>query len=494
MPSSDSDDNIMSAVVNDDCYSTLDSLHGLWDATWRNMFSNGTWVSGTGVCQPINPQFDVTHPYACATCKRGPFTNGTKLFNCSQCKVVKYCCREHQKGDWKSHKAFCKAYVALKNANDTDYNELQNPRDKETWSRLSRSVTVKVETMIRSGLHSRDIQLVALQPRCNNCFVAGSVDSVELVTCPKCHDVALCKDCFMKDDISFHIAGDAGLVDCEYHQISLACSGMVVENGSILMMESDTDMKECFQPKDWREYFDMKRGDFLSQFPPVMLSMAPIVCLLIDGLSLPLTILHTLGLPDVMGGQGVAKLEHLVVHVVGASAQEMMGVEKFIELIRCIPTLKYLRICMFGPDVQDVEEYALNVVDPNLSKIRNGCDAKVMMRNGYYHDVVESLNEEATLVIASHPGMFDSHYTDSWRPTVEVLASKDVPFVVTGYNKQEVLNDRELLEKFGAKIVVEPSGNPFRGLRPFPDPSRECSDFIFGNSHFVVSKGSKKEK
>ena len=37
----------MSAVVNDDCYSTLDSLHGLWDATWRNMFSNGTWVSGT---------------------------------------------------------------------------------------------------------------------------------------------------------------------------------------------------------------------------------------------------------------------------------------------------------------------------------------------------------------------------------------------------------------------------------------------------------------
>ena len=63
MPSSDSDDNIMSAVVNDDCYSTLDSLHGLWDATWRNMFSNGTWVSGTGVCQPINPQFDVIYTY-----------------------------------------------------------------------------------------------------------------------------------------------------------------------------------------------------------------------------------------------------------------------------------------------------------------------------------------------------------------------------------------------------------------------------------------------
>ena len=456
------------------------------------MFSNGTWVSGVGICQPINPQFDVTHPYTCAVCKRGSFTNGMKLSNCSQCRVVKYCCREHQREDWKSHKAFCKAYVGLKNSNDADYNELQNPPDMQTWLTLSQRVTNKVERQIRSGLHSRDIQLVALQPRCHNCLVAGSADNVELVTCPKCHDVSLCKECYMNDEVSFHGEGDRGRVECEYHQASLACTGMVVENGSILMLASDNDMKKCFMPNDWEQYFDKKRGDFRSQFPKAMLGMAPIICLLADGLSLPLTILHTLGLPAVMGKQGVSKLKRLVVHVVGASAQEVFGIERYIELIRCIPTLSYLRIICVGPDVDDVDECALNVADPNSIRIRSGCDARVMMRKGYYHDIVDSLTEEATLVIASHPGMFDGHYTESWRPTVEVLASKDVPFVVTGYNKQEVLNDRELLDEFGARIVVEPSANPFRGLRPFPDPSRECSDFIFGNSHFVVSRGSKK--
>jgi len=449
------------------------------------MFQNGTWASGQ-LCSPINKGYDCFHPYACLACKRGPFTN-TKLFYCAQCRVVKYCCREHQRADWSSHKAWCKAFVALKNANDGDFNELQHPKDVQRWRTLINRVGFKVNRIKGEQLHTTNAQLVACQPRCRKCLVAGFSPDVDLVTCPKCHDVALCDDCHTDDD-AFHGTDDDGRMECENHQISQACTGMVVEQGSPLCLGSDTDVKKCFQPKDWVEYFDKKRGDF--ELPQLMLKMAPVVALITDGLSLPLTILHVLGLSAVLGKNEVPKLDRLVIHLVGASAQEAMGVNKFIELIRLIPALTYLRIVLIGPDLEDVEESPLNLSDPGSIMIRSSCNARVMMRKGCYHDVIESLEETPTLVLASHPGIYDGHYTESWRPTVEMLASRDVPFVVTGYNKQEVLNDRKHLEEFGSRVIVEPTENPFRGLRPFPDPSLECSDFIFGNSHFVVTRGS----
>ena len=33
--------------------------------------------------------------------------SGEKVLACSVCRSVFYCCREHQKGDWKNHKAIC---------------------------------------------------------------------------------------------------------------------------------------------------------------------------------------------------------------------------------------------------------------------------------------------------------------------------------------------------------------------------------------------------
>lgn len=43
----------------------------------------------------------------CAVCG----TSDSKLFRCSQCKSVCYCCKEHQRQDWKKgHKALCALY------------------------------------------------------------------------------------------------------------------------------------------------------------------------------------------------------------------------------------------------------------------------------------------------------------------------------------------------------------------------------------------------
>lgn len=351
-----------------------------------------------------------------------------------------------------------------------------------TWRDLSSKVTEKVNMLAVAGLNTQQFHLVAMQPRCHRCLKAGILPGVDLVTCPNCHSVALCSDCHMRDD-TFHEDPD----DCEIHQISYACTGMIVEQRTPLCMESNTDMPICFQPKNWDHYFAVKDEDFWHG--PDFVNMAPVRAHLTDGLSLPLTALHVLGLPALLGGEGVAEIERLVIHYIGASTHhEKLGISKFIEILRLVPDLTYLRIVLIGPDIEDFPELPLNIAGPE-DMIRDSCDAKVMGITGWYHDVVGSLNEEATLAFAIHPGIFEGHYVETWRPTVEVLALKNTPFVVTGKNEHEVLSDRKYLEEFGAKVVVEPSKNPFRGERPYPDYTRR-SDFMYINSHFVVSQGS----
>jgi len=479
----------------DDYYSKPEDYRRLWADRWLDVFRAGQWCSGEPpLPPPIDKQFDQYHPYACFACKRGPFTN-TTLKTCTQCKVVKYCSREHQKADWPSHKAWCKAFVSMRN--DGDYRALLKPAnaDMDTWRLHTSRLTAKVNLKVGARLHTTEVQLVAMQPRCRKCLVAGCSPDVELVTCPRCHGVALCKNCYSDCQVcnaheQFH--GDGGVMECDGHLISLSCTGMVVEQGSPLCIESDTDVEECFLPKDWIEYLERKRDDFMS-LPHPMTLMAPVVAFITDGLSLPLTILYALGHSAVLGRDKVPSMTRLVVHLVGASANEELGITKFLELIRLVPSLTYLRIVSIGPDIEDVygfpsEGRPLNFTNPDMSKIRDGCDARVLRRTGYYHDVGD-LDEPPTLVFAGHPGIDDSNYTENWRPTVERVASQDVPFVITGYNRNEVLADRNKLKEFGANVVVGPTANPFRGLRPFLDPMRDSSDFIYTNSHLVITRG-----
>eukprot|EP01040_Poterioochromonas_malhamensis_P003007 gene3007-3194_t len=43
----------------------------------------------------------------CKVCGKALALDGTALMQCSQCKNVYYCSKEHQKQDWKSHKKYC---------------------------------------------------------------------------------------------------------------------------------------------------------------------------------------------------------------------------------------------------------------------------------------------------------------------------------------------------------------------------------------------------
>lgn len=53
---------------------------------------------------------DYSFTPSCNICENLVCSDGTPLLRCSQCALVHYCCREHQKKDWKKHKAFCENF------------------------------------------------------------------------------------------------------------------------------------------------------------------------------------------------------------------------------------------------------------------------------------------------------------------------------------------------------------------------------------------------
>ncbi|KAK6386359.1 hypothetical protein LTR65_009084 [Meristemomyces frigidus] len=79
-------------------YTGFGSMAEMQMALRASMTDNSQQVASaethTGLLLPATPQ--------CAVCKK---TDG--LSRCASCKVESYCCREHQKSDWQSHRATC---------------------------------------------------------------------------------------------------------------------------------------------------------------------------------------------------------------------------------------------------------------------------------------------------------------------------------------------------------------------------------------------------
>ena len=62
----------------------------------------------------------------CALCAR-KHTSAAQLMWCSRCNQVAYCCRAHQKQDWKAHKPKCNMYLERRN---NPYAAVMGTRDK----------------------------------------------------------------------------------------------------------------------------------------------------------------------------------------------------------------------------------------------------------------------------------------------------------------------------------------------------------------------------
>ena len=467
----------------------------------------------------IDPKYDTYHPFACHVCKRGPLQK-VKLSKCSGCHILKYCCREHQKLDWGKHKQFCKRVSQIKKQRRDDI----VVNDKASWKEDNTYMTNRLVSI--TSIHTVECGMYPMQPRCQKCYKAeadmpkpasknGSSNSNspkgsnptppnELIPCPRCYGVAMCRSCLESENDGngksndkltpkqFHANADNSL-ECDHHLNILLALGMTIDKGKSLVLASQHNCPTLFQPRNWHDYLKKKVLDFsMSSYLP----MTPVLHFVTENLSFPLTIHHALFLDGVDRRYDKTKL---IVHCIGAGPTEEIASRAFAEIARMNPLLEKVQIMLIGPDISYANEnnngrvLSLNnlLSEEEGEEFLNTSHATIHFWRSLYHDLEHKL-EEPDLCVAFNCGFSDSYHKPNWLPTLVSIQKRNIPLVFTGYDAGEVREDTKLVvDDLQMDIIVHPSPNPFRSLRPYPDPAKIADvPFYYQNSCFSVVVGT----
>jgi hypothetical protein len=510
---------------------------------WLDMFDNGSsaWSSGSRPWQ-MNPQFDRFIPHVCELCRRGT-RNGVKLTFCDGCRVAAYCCKAHKDLSKPKHQMACEAMQQY-NAKVSE----EPPIEKRTSQTHKDYLLNGLQFMSaycrqlpggNSQPNPFQNELIKnswiFQRHCSNCFTVGSKEGAVLVDCKICHQSAHCSNSECATAFSV-VHSDR---HCENNLINSCSLVMAMQQGRPpISVSSDRAPPNSVLVAAWGPYMELKLGAF--EIPPQMLEMPPVMAMLTDALSMPLTILHGLGLA--YGTHVLSALETVEVFIVGAEGPELIASNyRYEEIAHWLPALRSLIINFVGPAVPPGGG-ALRPCQTCPACATAGCKIFVRYFPGLMHEVfslssltsntpdpegkvlpaklllgtLEARNS-ARVALAAHSGMFEilpalgvalrpksevkspvvvdpvmvrqaESLRSSWFPTLALLASADVPLVCTEYTALQMEGTQFALHTAGLSLIKRARKNPFKGLRPFPEPFLPHS-FYYSNQFLCVARG-----
>ena len=309
--------------------------------------------------------------------------------------------------------------------------------------------------------------------------------------CSDCGAAAICDACFATTgNAPFKDEACHKRATCDNWVMVTAMQGMSSEQGHPLCIDTDDPCNEFWFPNDWNSFFERKRTPIAqSQFGGhvSLLELGPVVCMIADGLSTPLTIVK--GLLLSYGEETVRKMEDIVIHMVGASIEEFRSTKRYMELSHLLPSLKRLKLVFIGPSIP-VEEKGGNVGE-GVKKYR--CEATFDLVKATYEEYMKTdAASTPTMVFAQHSGVEEAagaaNFASQWDPAIALMCQMDVPCMFTGYTLEE--SELGVLRlKDTANVTQEATTNTFRGLGPLPDAALD--GFYYLNAGYFIFQGCK---
>lgn len=185
--------------------------------------------------------------------------------------------------------------------------------------------------------------------------------------------------------------------------------------------------------------------------------------------------------------------EELTIHILGPSHnfEYEGGAPTCIweEIMHCLPAVKTLKVIFVGPEGK--LNNPLCPIEACPDCVSKG---RVRMQGFYdttYHDYHASNDFiKPDFVAAFNTGMYDE-YTESWKESLRVLLSLDVPCIFTSYNELEGGADLKVLQEVGANTLTDETMlNPFQVKIPKIDDNF-LDKFFYDNMYYVCFRGRK---
>ncbi|KAF5357630.1 hypothetical protein D9758_007526 [Tetrapyrgos nigripes] len=430
----------------------------------------------------------------CSYCLKAKDACPSGLKKCSGCKRISYCSEACQKSDWKSsHKQLCPQF---KKVNDFDRTvigdrplsllEFANVQvfiisiSDSSFELYGTRQEMRIQIFFQVTPQNKDTRkYIDEQATCQVCnrtpFQKPEYHPFEI--CSGCNYVRWCSDECKENLSSVHSPKHCAVLRLyvAYNRISIdyALSG---QNGRKRPMFQTPNPRDSYIPlseiADWNDYHCRIFPEFRSKCEATAKGLETSDPASVEGFEMmamePACIVLTV--IAAIEASGLTTRESLRIHFVGASSRELSGHGMMEELLHYLPCLKNVHITYVGPQAH-LCAVLFSLSDGNLACEK--CQAKDFSRTASYHGSeyhtfmtrVAGPEDKPDLVIALNSG-FTEVIPESWRLTVQNILRQGVPAAFTSYSDVEARQELGVLRDMGAKFLVEPRENKWRGVVP----------------------------
>lgn len=421
--------------------------------------------------------------YVCHVCKLLE-SSKCSLKKCSNCKMISYCSKEHQRQHWSAHKDLCKVISKIcKHNRMTNLFEKAAGISPDQYRYYRNHYVNECTKELGRELYLWEKEMIYYPQVCHTCYES---DRQKLTTCQKCHHVSYCQLSHLKPDHDiwckeFQVYRDIILYQCYNGIIQPSIPDRVLQQYTPLTGEMKTFILNnnivSGKLSSWN------RLNFVA---------------LTDIATCPLTVLFSLQHCNFC----LEEIRSLTIHLVGAEMQfEIDTLSKWeLLLLHLVPSLKTLKVVFVGPQLETESAY-IQTIAKKTCKECNAAGRKVIYEfwKTLYHDYLKCDEyHKPDLISAFNAGLYrlsDFEGKDTWSPSIEaMLKEPDIPVVVTEYTDKELPFDIQRIQNIvdSLEIIMPPARNPFASLKPSLNfLCDETIPVIFKNFHITILKRGK---
>ncbi|KAJ8675828.1 hypothetical protein QAD02_011614 [Eretmocerus hayati] len=403
---------------------------------------------------------------ACHVCKS--LGNESNLKKCANCKMIFYCGKEHQKQHWAKHRDLCR--VITQNLNETNRSyPLEGYQNTSITDWVKAKMNLMLVVSIKMGRKLLPFEQEMFKfPKA--CAVCHETDQKLLGDCPLCPCASFCEE-HKKDSTHASCCQELGFC----FDLDLA-SSVFIRQPPRNVVPFHTEM--AYLPASMKKFIDL----YMNYDYSLLVSTDIQAAHTSEYLTRPLSLIWALERLEYGSGST------MTIHVIGANAIELDGVEVWEILLHWLPTLTSLHIIMIGPELDSDDK----------KKECRVCECCADKKNKLYLEKVNTLYREYTsskrykkpnIIVGYNLGLHECENIDSpddlWAQSIRILPEQECPFVFTSYTLEEAQKEhRRVCDILGKNIsYLCCEKNKFSSMRPHRDYETEG---IFYQNQFIT--------